>query len=382
MLNQEQQTIELIKKSQNILLTFNKNWNADAVSSALAFYIFLKKLDKNVDIVAEENEQSGQLSFLPKSNIIKNDIDGLRKFIITLDLGKNKIDHLKYKVEDNKLNFYILPKTGRFSPSDVNTSNGDFKYDLVIALDTEDLESLGKIYTDNQDFFYRTPILNVDHSSGNESFGQINYTQLVAVSTTEILFELFTAFRKDLIDEDVATCLLAGMISETKSFKTSNVKPQTLSIAAKLMSFGARREEIVNKFYRSRSLNLLKLWGRVLAKLSSSMNDMIIYSTLTSSDFEKTESNDNDLSAVIDELIINIPQAKIIALFYEINDGQEAGTRAIIYSTKNIDALAIVKEYNPKGTKKLSKIKIKAYPEEAKNKIIKTIENSLAKITN
>ncbi len=57
MLIQEQQIFEQIKKAKHILITFNKIWNGDAVASALAIYLFLKKLDKDVDITAEKFDQ-------------------------------------------------------------------------------------------------------------------------------------------------------------------------------------------------------------------------------------------------------------------------------------------------------------------------------------
>ena len=82
----------------------------------------------------------------------------------------------------------------------------------------------------------------------------------------KILFNLITDYSRDLVDEDIATCLLAGLIAKTKSFKTQNITPQSLAISSQLLAMGAKREEIVNKLYRSRSLNVLKLWGRVLAR--------------------------------------------------------------------------------------------------------------------
>ena len=74
MLTQEQQIFEQIKKASNILITFKKTWNGDAVASALAMYLFLKKMDKQVDLVAEKFSLDKLYSFLPGYTEIKNSL--------------------------------------------------------------------------------------------------------------------------------------------------------------------------------------------------------------------------------------------------------------------------------------------------------------------
>jgi phosphoesterase RecJ-like protein len=355
------------------------------VASALAMYLFLTKLDKKVDIVAEKFDQGNLYSFLPSYGEIKNSIENLRQFIISLDIENVKVNQIKYKVKDNTLNFIISPQEGFFNEDDISTRSGDFKYDLIIVLDTPDLEFLGKIYDNDTEFFYQTSIINIDHHGSNEEFGQINLIELTSVSTSEILFSLFNNYSRDLIDEDIATCLLAGMISKTRSFKTPNVTPMALSAAAQLISMGARREEIVNYLYRSRPLSVLKLWGRILARLSSALDEKLVWSTVTKDDFIKTETTENDLSEVIDELIVNMPRVKVIVLVYEVVENLSAGggkqsTKALIYSVKNIDSLNLVKEWNPQGTKKVALIKTEKPREETEKEIIELIKEKLEKL--
>jgi len=392
MLTQEQQIFEQIKKAKNILITFKKTWDGDTVASALALFLFLKKLEKDVDLVAEEYPFSRLYSFLPAYGEIKNSLDNLRKFIISLDITNTKVSQIKYQKEEKSLNFIISPTDGFFTPADITTHSGGFKYDLIICVDTPDLESLGKIYDSDTEFFYQVPIINLDHNSNNEEFGQINFIELTAVSTSEILFSLFESYSRDLIDEAIATCLLAGMIAETKSFKTPNITPRALLTASQLISMGARREEIVTQLYRSRSLNVLKLWGRVLARLSSTLDNKLVWSTLNSADFSKTNSSEKDLTDVIDELIVNIPQAKVIVILYEKAVSAEAtvqtpfitepktSTNILIYSTKNIDSLNLIKEFNPGGIKSLARATVDQPIGEAEKIIIATIEEKLNKL--
>lgn len=383
MLNQNQQVFEQIKKARNILITFNRTWSGDAVASALACYQLLKKLDKNVDIAAEKFAPGDLYNFLPEYHNIHHSLDNLRKFIISLDISDAKVDKIKYKLEGNTLDFIISPRDGFFTHDDIRSRSGDFKYDLIIALDTPDLESLGSIYDNDTEFFYQVPIINIDHSSNNEEYGQINLVELTAIATTEILFNLFSQNYSELIDENIATCLLAGIIGKTKSFKTQNITPQSLTISSQLVALGARREEIVTKLYRSRSINVLKLWGRVLARLNSSLENRLIWSSLSKHDFEKTGASENDLNEVIDELIVNIPQAKIIILFYESQDSEgNKITDALIYSVKNIDSLQIAKKWEPAGTKYLAKISLPMKLEETETEVIETIKENLKNLIN
>src|SRR3989344_2282824 len=280
MLNQDQQIFEQIKKAKDILITFGKIRNGDAVASALGLYLFLKKLNKNVEVIAEEFQNNEVLSFLPGFNDVKTKIEDLRKFTITLDTSNAKVSQVKYKTEDNTLNFIISVKDGNFSKDDINSHYNDFKYDLIITLDTPDLESLGNIYDDNTDLFHQVPVINIDHHPENEEFGHINLINLTAVATAEMVFSLLDSAYPNYIDEDIATCLLAGIIAETRSFKINNISPQTLSNSAQLVSLGARREDIVNKLYRSRPLKTLKIWGRALSRLQSSLGGGLVWTAI------------------------------------------------------------------------------------------------------
>lgn len=380
MLTQEQQIFEQIKKANTILVTFSRSSGGDAMAAGLATYLFLKKLGKKVEIVVENEIKEQSLSFLPAKNEIKHKLDNLRKFIISLDIRHTKIGQIQYKVEADTLDFIVSPLDGFFTTEDITSKSSGFKYDLIITLGTRDLESLGQIYDHDTEFFYQTTIINIDHQAANESYGQINAINLNAVSTTEILFNLFNNYDRALIDEDIATCLLAGMIIATKSFKTNNISPQALGTASQLMAIGARREEIVNHLYRSRSLNLLKLWGIVLARLSASNDSKIISSVINIEDFQKTKTESRDLYEVIDELILNIPQAKIIVLIYELIVEEKKQTEALVYGVKNLDVASLITELNPQGNKSLTRVKSAKPIKEFEQEVVALLNDKAKKI--
>jgi len=404
MISTEQQIFNQIAKAQNILISFPVDWNGDAISSALALTLFLKKMGKNVEMAAApiSDTKSRAFSFLPGFGDIKSSLDNLAKFIVSLNITNAKVNQIKYVVSDKTLDFIISPKDGWFTKDDVQTATSGYKHDLIITLNAPDLESLGQIYDKNVDFFYKTTIINIDHHPANEEYGQVNFVELNAVSVTEVLFEIFRDYQADLIDEDIATCLLAGIIYKTKSFKTPNLTPHSLSVTSELIKLGARREEIVTRLYRSRDLSVLKLWGRVLNNLNGLNDNQLLWSSLFQNDFAETGSVEDSLLEVIDELIINIPQAKLITIFYSLTENplaeeasaapeetvvvhndQSSGlfqTKAIIYAVKNVNAAELVKEFSPSGGRKIAYLSSSKPLALFRQEITNSLQNKLDKL--
>ncbi|MFA6525353.1 MAG: DHH family phosphoesterase [Patescibacteria group bacterium] len=376
MLSPKEQIHENVKKSQNILICIPKDPTTDAVAAGLALFSVLEKLDKKAKVVCSEFTLPPHNQFLPKSKEIISDLTSLRKFIISLDVSRTKVEELSYDIKNDQLDIYITPKDGTFRDKDVRLSSSDFEYDLIFVLDAPDLETLGKLYENNTEFFYHTPIINIDHNPANDNFGQINLVDLTATSSSEIIFELVKDWREDILDEYNATSLLAGIISKTKSFQTSSVTPRSLAIASHLISSGARREEIIRHLYQTKSVETLKLWGRALAKLKQDKDNKIVWSVLSADDFAKSGSySEEDVLSVIDELIIDAPEAEIIIILYEQTRGDY---RAIINTPSTIDALAIFKEHSPAGTKDFTRITVQAADlDNAEQIVLNTIQTAL-----
>ncbi len=406
MMNLNQQVINQVERAKNILVTFPIDWNGDALAGALACGLFLRKLGKNVELAAEKlpEAKSGAFNFLPQIGEIKGQLENLAKFIVSIDISNAKVDQIKYTINDNKLNFIISPKEGWFDKDEVKASSSGYRHDLIIVLGASDLESLGRIYDNNVDFFYKTSVINIDHNAANEEYGQINLIELNSVSVTEVLFNLFKEYRPELIDNDIATCLLTGIIYKTKSFKTPNLTPQALAVTSELITLGARREEIVNHLYRSRPLNVLRLWGRVLNNLESNDTGQLIWSKLYQDDFSSCGASESDINEVMDELASNTPQAQAIVLFYSLKemrnlDGQETSkennqtvvvhdspkqpifqTKAVIHTFKNISALDLAKEYQANGVRKAAYFQISAPLQPTLDQVIKLVGQKLDKM--
>src|SRR5680860_875551 len=350
MLTLEQQIFKQVEKANNILLSFSADWDGDAVAAASSFFRYLKKLGKNVDIAgAKPIRDVKQLSFLPGFSEIKNNLDHLRRFIVSLDISKTKVSQIKYLVDNNQLNFIVSPENGWFEAKDVSSKVGEFKYDLIFVFGANDLESLGTLYDQNVEFFYKTPIINISQQAANEEFCQINLINLNCVAVSELVFGLIQSETKSLIDEDIATGILAGIIIKTRNFKTGNLTPQTLMITSELISAGARREEIINRLYHSHKVSDLKLWGKVLNNLKLESNGELAWSWLTKDDTNNLRADGEALRDMVDELMSNLPNTKI---FMILTEKDSTTTEIFAFSLKNINVLDVFREDSPTGTVK------------------------------
>lgn len=349
-LTQPQQIHQLLENKKHILIIFRKDGQGDAIASSVALALFLEKLGKRVDIVCDNFQLPKTMKFLKGSDKIKSAFSHLQKFIITIDTKNSGVKELSYDIKDEKLRVFITPKQGFLNRDQIRTAQSDFMYDLIIMVDSPDLESLGVLYLNNTELFYQTPIINIDHSSMNEQFGQINVVELTATSTSEVVYDLLKKLGEEYIDEHIATALLAGMISETQSFKADNVKPHTLAIAGKLISMGAKRDYIIQNLYRTRSIPTLKLWGKALEHLQTDNTAGLVWTTITRDDFIRSNATEHDLYDIIDELISNSPEAKITLLLHEHPVlGSSHSVHGIIKTDKLYNAQELIKPYNPQG---------------------------------
>lgn len=351
-LDKIQQLNKLLVSSHYILVVFSQKQAIDSICCALSWKKFLEKKYKQVDIVCSEFNGCKNLNFLKDIDNIKSALTHLQKFTIKVDVSNTKIDSLSYDIKDGWLSIHLNPVQGTIGKDELRTAQSAFKYDLIITINTPDLESLGDIFINNTDLFYRLPIINLDHNISNEHYGQLNWVEITATSTSETVYKLMKKIDDSLIDEEIATALLAGVISQTRSFKTSNITPYTLHIASELMKQGADREKIIRHLYHNRSISSLKIWGQALSHLQSDYRIGLVWTTITRDDFIRSGSNENELSEVIEELIINSPEAKVILLLYETTE-QTARQKihGLLMTDEQCDAKTLVQSLNPQGHK-------------------------------
>lgn len=265
--------LNYVKKSEKILVISHRKPDADTLGAALALRIWLGSMGKEVTLACVDAPGEG-LDFFPNIN------EYVKEF-------------------------------------DVN------EYDLRIIVDAG-ASYMTNFHLQYPDFFeVNVPIINIDHHASNDGFGSLNIVDPLAPSTTVILYRMF----KDLgveIDMDIATCLLAGIYGDTGGFMHSNTDKEVYKISADLMEKGANVKGIINSLFKSKTLETLKLWGKVLENVQVT-DEGVVMSVVKDEDYEQAGSTPENLSGVVDYLNM-IPDTKFAVLLNEDRKGNVKGS--------------------------------------------------------
>lgn len=326
-----------IESAQRILIIPHANVDPDGLSSALACYEFFKALGKEPTVVCPESPPDA-LQFLPDIEKVQEGLEESQQFIVTVNLDEGmEVDKLRYTVEDRKVNIIVMPKQGRIRSQQISLSEGEQQYDLIVVVDTADLALLGSVYTDHMDLFSQVPVLNIDHHISNTGFGQVQLIDPIAASATEVLYHWFTHNPQwsEKITSDIATLLMTGLITDTRSFQNPNTTPRSLEIAAVLLEKGARQQEIIQHVYKTKPLSTLKIWGRALNQIQMDPQARIVWSAISKEDLAEMDAKSKETSGILDDLISTVPDADVYVLFTELEGG---GLKASMRSSTAVDA--------------------------------------------
>ena len=348
-----EQFLHAVKRSERPLLVLKELANTDDFATAFGLVAVLKKLGKVAEIVCAGGRSPESLKFLKTAQPVKGDLTNLRALTLSVDVSKAKVEALSYNVVGDELRIHVTPKNGFWTADDVRVATSAYRYDLLVVVGAADLKSLGSIFTQYADFLYNTPIINIDHAANNEHFGQTNLVDAGATSVSEVAHDLVKYVDEKLFDTDIATAFLTGMVAKTKSFRTPNVAPKTLAAASSLMSLGARRDEVVEHLFRTRSVETLRLWGRALARLKSEPKAGLVWTLLTRQDFASAGANEEALGDIVSELVTTAPEARVVAIFYEHVGGYVA---VHLFADRPHDALQLGAPFKASGTRERARL--------------------------
>lgn len=221
----------------------------------------------------------------------------------------------------------------------------DHKVDTIIVLDSGDLRYAGIAeYVKG----HQATIINIDHHATNEHYGTINFVNIKAAATAELIYEFFTHNRVQ-ITPIMATGMMAGLITDTDNFSNSATTPSSLAIAGELVRLGANYRLIHNHTQKDKTFNLLKLWGAALSRLVKNEDLDLAYTYLTHEDFIRYEISENDSDGLAN-FMNNLEGAKISLILKETTEGKIKGSFRT--SSNEIDVSIMAKKLGGGGHKK------------------------------
>lgn len=235
------QAIERLKEAQNVLITVNNNPSVDQLAAAVGFTLLMNKLGKHATAVFSGKIPS-TIEFLKPEDTLEQNTDSLRDFIIALD--KSKADKLRYKVEENVVKIFITPYKTSLNEKDLDFSQGDYNVDVVIALGVDQKEHIDQAIVNHGRILHDATVIGVMAGTNNLDLGSINWQDPNASSLCEMLVSISEAFQSGLLDAQMSTAFLTGIVSETNRFSNEKTTPKVMTMAAQLMAAGANQQLI------------------------------------------------------------------------------------------------------------------------------------------
>jgi hypothetical protein len=244
--NAKQQIVDKIKSNSNILVTVSTNPSVDELSAALGLTVLLNKMNKHATAVFS-GAIPPAITFLDPQKTFENTVDSLRDFIIALD--KEKADHLRYKVDGDVVKIFITPYRTTISSDDLDFSQGDYNVELVLALGVKNRDYLDGALAAHGRILHDATVVTMSAGSEQSDLGSIDWHEENASSLSEMLVGLCDAFKSDkpLLDEQIATSFLTGIVAATDRFSNDHTSSRVMTMAAQLMSAGANQQLIASQ---------------------------------------------------------------------------------------------------------------------------------------
>lgn len=314
-----------INNAEKIGITYHVSPDGDAVGSALALLNGLRALGKDV-------------------------------YLISKDIISDSLQYLKSAEEGDGETIVPTKDT-----------------DMVVVLDCGNYE---RISADLKKF--RGELVNIDHHVSNDYYGDINYVDIKAAATAEIVFELLELLGMDFNEKtettlEVGTCLYTSIVTDTGAFRHSNVTFRTHTIAARLKKIGVNNTFIYTSLFDNKSFNKMKLIGKALSDMELLLDNKVALIQITESLVKELGLLNHDTSDII-SFGLQIKGVEVAVLIKEAEDGAKASLR----SKNDFNVRKIAESLGGGGHIKAAGIKIKDVNiDEARVMIIDAIESAM-----
>ncbi len=208
-----------------------------------------------------------------------------------------------------------LPEVYDFVPgADLIQTEMPEDWDLLICVDCGDADRTGL----PAEVIKGKPVINVDHHPTNTGFGNVNCVDPAAAATVEILYDLIRSLQLPL-DKPVCTHLLIGLLADTIGFRTSNVHPGSLRMAADLFDKGVDLPGLYDRILNQRSFSAVKYWGFGLQKVQR--DHKVVWTSLSLVD-RKSSGYQNSDDADLINVLSSIDDSLVTILFVEQPGGK------------------------------------------------------------
>ena len=242
------------------------------------------------------------------------------------------------------------------------------QYDYLIVVDSSDIMRTGHVLD-----AFAAPDLVIDHHNTHDDFGKLEYVLPEVEATALMLLDSLPQWGLS-INQDAATCLLTGLLSDTIGFRTGNTQPAALRAAATLMEKGADFHDVYLKTLSDKTLAEARYWGQGLSKIEQV--DAVLWSTLTLNDRIISSYQGNDDADLIN-MLSAIKGPLITILFVEQEGG---GVKISWRSVEGVDVSKLAREFGGGGHKAAAGADVEGNLQSIQENVINSSERYLKEL--
>lgn len=255
--------IEVINKADSIGIFTHISPDGDAIGSSLGFYLGLKQLKKDVEVITDVYSKC--FSFLPNREEIKE-----------------------------------------------NTSR---EYDVVIALDCA---TKPRLFDPNGSFDKSKFSVAIDHHSSNTYFAKLNYVEGDSPATCKTLVKIFKRLGIN-ITKEIGECLMAGIITDSGGFRYNTVDDETFEFAATMLDTGVNISDIYYRTFDVKSKAQFQLSTVATSRLKFYCKDRVALTYITLDDMKKCSAEVGDHEGIVN-VGRNIEGVEVSIFLREVED--------------------------------------------------------------
>jgi len=301
---------EEIQKAEDIVILTHECPDGDAVGSALAMYLTLKKLGKNADVIIPE--YASMFDFLPSADEIK--------------------------------------KEGKEQP-----------YDLAISVDVTGINRLNGFSKYFEDAKAK---IQIDHHQVNEMFADYNFVDPASPACAQNLIFIIEQLGVE-IDKEIGTCLLTGIITDTGGFKYEGVSAETFEFTSWLLAKGVNVSDVYKRVMQTKTRANFELRKLIMDRMEFLCDNKVTFTYMTLEDEKSVGAAPGDHEGLV-EIGRDIEGVEVSIFLREIENGYKASLRSNNYI--NVSDVCIA--FNGGGHKRAAGCNIFSTLEMAKSAII------------
>ncbi|MBQ7887880.1 MAG: DHH family phosphoesterase [Clostridia bacterium] len=212
----------------------------------------------------------------------------------------------------------------------VKPEQADGLYDTVIAVDVSDHKLLGRADA----IFDNAPVkMVIDHHATNPGYGDYNYIRGDECSCCVLAYEAITAMGVE-VTQDMGTCLMTGMSTDTGHFMYPYTTPRAFEIAGKLRALGVDISYITRVLYRTQERTAVNLTRIAYQKLRFELDGRVGVIELTQADMDEAGAPYSQTSGLVNKAL-EVEGVRMAILATQREDGVKLSLRAVEPDTVN-----------------------------------------------